>query len=228
MPDRPDRQADHGQHDGAVTRRRADPDRLVTFTDGVFAIIITILVLDIRVPSDLDGASLRSALGDVGPTLVAWIISFLLTGMFWVWHRDVFAGVREINRDVVWLNLLFLVPVSLIPFAASVVGEYDRSPIALHLYGAVLIMVSIMRAVLFRYLSTRPHLLYEPASPRAKQFGLLVALTPIGVYLIAMALADASPVASLALYGSMPLLYFGALTLLRDHSRSSDEADDYS
>ena len=125
----------------------------MTFTDGVFAIIITILVLDIRVPSDLDGASLRSALGDVGPTLVAWIISFLLTGMFWVWHRDVFAGVREINRDVVWLNLLFLVPVSLIPFAASVMGEYDRSPIALHLYGAVLIAVSIMRAALFRYLS---------------------------------------------------------------------------
>ena len=75
-----------------------------SFTDGVFAIIITILVLEIGVPSDLSEQSLREALDETGATLVAWVISFLIVGMYWVWHRDLFGRVRAVNRDLVWLT----------------------------------------------------------------------------------------------------------------------------
>ncbi len=130
----------------------------------MFAIIITILVLEIAVPENLSEQSLYEALDDLRPTLVAWVISFLLTGMFWVAHRDLFARVRVVNRDLVWLNLLFLLPVSLIPFAASVLGKYPDEPVALHLYGVVLIAATLMRFVLYRYVVKRPALLWPDVS----------------------------------------------------------------
>jgi len=71
-------------------QRHGDPDRVRTFTDGVFAIIITILVLDISVPANLNEQSLSEAVKETGPELAAWAISFLLTGMYWTWHRDMF------------------------------------------------------------------------------------------------------------------------------------------
>ena len=85
-------------------RRLGSPDRVVALSDGVFAIIITILVLEIAVPEDLSDRSLVQALDDLRPTLVAWVASFLLTGMFWIAHRDLFARVRVVNRDLVWLD----------------------------------------------------------------------------------------------------------------------------
>ena len=105
----------------------ASPDRVVALTDGVFAIVITLLVLEIAVPEDLGGQSLQQVLRELRPTVVAWVISFMITGMYWVVHRDLFSLVRAVNRDLVWLNLLFLLPVSLSPFAASVLANTRRS-----------------------------------------------------------------------------------------------------
>ena len=117
-----------------------------------------------RRPENLSEQSLYEALDDLRPTLVAWVISFLLTGMFWVANRDLFARVRVVNRDLVWLNLLFLLPVSLIPFAASVLGKYPDEPVAVHLYGIVLIAATLMRFVLYWYVVKRPALLWPDVS----------------------------------------------------------------
>lgn len=212
----------------AVAERRGNPERVLTFTDGVFAIIITILVLEIEVPPDLGEQSLRSSLTDLGPSLIAWVISFLITGMYWVWHRDLFTQVRVVNRDVIWLNLLFLLPVALIPFAASVLGEYHDEPIALHVYGAVLITASLMRILLYWYVSRKPGLLWRAPDPHNRRVGLSVAAAPIVVYVLAMAVANVSPALSLALYFALPLLYFAYVTFLRSRPDSSEEADDFS
>ena len=88
--------------------RLHSPDRIVALSDGVFAIIITILVLELKVPPHLSQESFPGLVEELRPTVVAWVASFLITGMYWVGHRDVFAGVRFVNRDLVWLNLLFL------------------------------------------------------------------------------------------------------------------------
>jgi uncharacterized membrane protein len=212
----------------ARRRRRGDPARVVAFTDGVFAIIITILVLEIGVPSNLSERSLREALDETGATLIAWVISFLLVGMYWVWHRDLFAQVREVNRDLVWLNLIFLLPVSLIPFAAAVLGEYHGEPIALHLYGVVLIAASLARVGLFHYVSRRPPLLWEPGSARGRRFGLAISAAPIALYVVAMLLAGFAPAVSLAVYLAVPAAYFVLITVLRDQPATADDADDFS
>ncbi|WP_260439959.1 TMEM175 family protein [Humibacillus xanthopallidus] len=74
-------------------------------------------------------------------------ISFLITRMYWVAHRDLFMQVQWVNRDVVWLNLLFLFTMGPIPFGASVLGHYPSDPIALQLYGVIMVVASIMRLV---------------------------------------------------------------------------------
>jgi len=208
-------------------RRLRSPDRVVALSDGVFAIIITILVLEIAVPENLSERSLLEALDDLQPTFVAWVISFLVTGMFWVVHRDLFARVRVVNRDLVWLNLLFLLPVSLIPFAASVLGRYPDEPVALHLYGVVLIAASLMRFVLYSYVARRPVLLWPDLPTGRAGLGLAITAAPIGVYLLAMVVADASTALSAVLYFSVPVLYFVLVTVLREHPGTRTEVDDF-
>lgn len=85
--------------------RTTSVGRVEALTDGVFAISLTILVLEIAIPPNLSEHSLVEVGKELRATLVAWIISFLITAMYWVWHRDLFARVRAVNRDLVWLNL---------------------------------------------------------------------------------------------------------------------------
>lgn len=218
-------------HDGgsaSLEKRRGDPERILTLTDGVFAIILTILVLELEAPNLSSGQSLLSSLEEMLPTFAAFVISFMLVGMYWVGHRDMFLNVRLVNRDVIWLNLLFLLPVALIPFAASVLGDYPSRAAALHFYGAALIVAGLMRTVLYWYLARHPGLLWEPFSTKSRRFGLWVAAGPLAVYTTAILLAESLPRLSLLLYAALPVLYFMLITFLRSDSRTRSEADDFS
>ena len=210
-----------------ATERRAKPERIPAFVDGTFAIIITILVLEINVPPNLTEQSLREAVDEIGPTLVAWVISFFLVGMYWVWHRDLFVNVRHVNRDAIWLNIVFLLPVCLVPFASAVLGDYHDEPLALHLYGAVLIAVSVMRIILYVYMSRHPALLWEPISVRERRIGMILTGVPMVFYAVAMLVADASHQLSLLLYLSVPAFYFLMVTVLRDRPSTASDADNF-
>jgi uncharacterized membrane protein len=212
----------------AREQRNANPDRLLTFTDGVFAIIITILVLELKVPDLGAGKSLREALTDIRPTFVAFVISFLLVGMYWVWHRSAFAQVRYVDLNTVWLNLLFLLPVAMIPFGASLLGEYEGDATALHFYGLVLITATLFRTVLELYLHRHPGLLWQTGDQQAKRLGTLTAAAPILVYGIAMLIANWAPTLSLLLYLALPLLYLGLVTFLKTDPRTRIAAKDLS
>jgi len=204
------------------------PDRVVFLSDGVFAIVMTLLVLEIKVPHDLSHDSFRHALAELRPTLVAWIISFLITAMFWVAHRDIFARVRFVNRDLVWLNLLFLLPAALLPFAASLLGEYPDNRVALQLYGIIALAVSVMRLVMYWYVVRRPKLLWPQSSERRFEEGLLLSALPIWIYLAAIGIAFASPTASIVLLFSVPVIYFAAVTIARERGGTTSEADEFS
>ena len=209
-------------------QRRASPERVKAFADAVFAIIITILVLEIGVPPNLGDSSLRGALDDLGPELGAWVISFLITGMYWVWHRDMFNLVRYVDPTVVWLNLLFLLPAALIPFAASVLGEYPGESIGLHVYGVVLSATALLRWILYRYVTLRPALLWAPLTPKARRLGGVLALAPLAIYLVAMLVATPAPTLSLLMYLAVPALYLLLVLVLRHHPTTKGEAEDFS
>ena len=220
--------ADDSTELSAQERRNADPGRLLAFTDGVFAIIITILVLELKAPDLGSGQSLSHALRETRPTFVAFAVSFLLIGMYWSWHRSAFAQVRYIDRNALWLNLVFLLPVAMIPFAASVLGEFPSSSTALHLYGIVLIAATLLRVVLDSYLLRHPGLLWRAPSQDARRLAALAAAAPLVIYGAAVLIAGWLPNLSLVLFFAMPLLYFLLIAFLRTDPRTRVAAQDLS
>ena len=207
--------------------RLRDPARLETLADGVFAIVLTILVLEIAVPPDLDEASLKNVIDGLMPTFVAWIISFLIVGMYWTAHRDVFARLRYTDRDLVWINLTFLLPVCLIPFGAKLIGEYPKEPLALHLYGVILIFAALMRLAMYAYVVRRPDLLWDDEIDREAWLGFVIAAIPLVPYVIAMLVAGWSTSLSRFLFFLAPASYFITITALRLRPSTRDEAEDF-
>jgi uncharacterized membrane protein len=110
----------------ALAEHLHDPARVLALSDGVFSIIMTLLVLDVRVPELAQGQSLNEALAEVGPSFTAFVVSFIIAGMYWVGHRDLFALIRRTDRGLVWLNILFLLPLCLLPFGAQLLGRQCR------------------------------------------------------------------------------------------------------
>jgi len=210
----------------AHEQRQRDPGRLLAFTDGVFAIIITILVLELKVPELSAGHPLRESLEEIRPTFLAFALSFLLVGMYWAWHRTEFAEVRFINFHVVWLNLLFLLPAAMIPFAASVLGKYETNAVALHLYGAVMIAVTLFRVLLDWYLRRHPGLLWDTESGQTQHLRALTAGLALVVYVLAMAVAGVLPRLSFALYFGVPVLYLVLVTVLARDPKTRAAAQD--
>jgi uncharacterized membrane protein len=212
----------------AVAEKLSSPERVIALSDGVFAIVITILVLEVRIPHNLTHDTIGDAFTQLRPTLLAWVVSFVLIGMYWVAHRDIFARVGAVNRDLVWLNLLFLLPTALIPFASSVLGEYPQEAKAHLAYGLVLIAVSFMRLIMYWYVIRHPPLLLEGALDRHSRQGFVLAGLPIAVYLVAMAVSEASATASTLLFLSVPALYFSVVTIARERGGPESEAEDFS
>jgi uncharacterized membrane protein len=208
--------------------RESSPDRVVTLTDGVFAIIMTILVLDLDIPDTSDGQSVAESLKDLAPTLSAFVISFLLLGMYWVWHRGTFAQVRYADYRLVWLNLLFLLPMSMIPFAASTLGSHPRDATALQLYGAILVAVTLLRSLLVWYLHRHTGLLWQAPSKKARRMSTAAAAAPLVLYTIAILIAAPAPVLSTLLYLAVPLIYTAAVLFLKSDARTAGAAQDIS
>jgi uncharacterized membrane protein len=211
----------------AMLERLHDPARVLALSDGVFAIIITLLVLEVHVPELTQGHSLNQALREVRPSLTAFAVSFILAGMYWVGHRDLFALIRRTDRGLVWLNILYLLPLCLLPFGASLIGRYDQEPVALRVYALVLILVAFMRTIIWLYATNRPHLLWELPDARQRRAGLALNLYPGLVYLVAFLVAKAAPGLSLMIFAAMPLLYFLSITVLRRGRRRDQEYADF-
>jgi uncharacterized membrane protein len=199
----------------------------MALTDGVFAIVITLLVLEIHVPELTGGERLVDAMQEIRPSLVAFLISFLVVAIAWSAHRDLFAHVRLTDRNLVWLNLLYMLPLSLLPFGAALMSRYDREPVALSLYGMLLLLMALTRLIVWLYATKRPHLMYEPIDRRARRTGVLIVAFPATLWLIAILVADLSPTASLAIYIGVPFLYFASLLVARASTPAGAQEDDF-
>src|SRR4051812_36958948 len=106
--------------------------RLEAFSDGVIAIIITIMVLELRVPRGADLAALKPLI----PVLLSYVLSFVFLGIYWNNHHHLFQVVRHVNGSVLWANLHLLFWLSLVPFVTSWMGESPSSSWPVALYGA--------------------------------------------------------------------------------------------
>jgi uncharacterized membrane protein len=146
---------DRTQH-SVPTKTTADsPDRIVGLSDGVFAIAITLLVLEIvpHIAPTVTGSELRQELMALAPQLVAYFLSFIVIGRFWDTHRTFFRYINLADSHVVWNNLLILLWITLIPATAALLGSHWREPIALALYALNLLLAIASFWGLWRHIS---------------------------------------------------------------------------
>jgi uncharacterized membrane protein len=155
-----------------------DIGRLLAFSDGVFAIAITLLVLGLPVPALADresDAALLHALIGLGPTLATFALSFYLVGAFWIRHHRMFRSIVRVSRGLLWLNLLTLFLICLTPFTAGVFARYIGTYVAVVLYAGGLTLVGIAFSVVRIYVD-RQGLLRVPLERRERLANVLQAV----------------------------------------------------
>jgi TMEM175 potassium channel family protein len=116
---------------------RTDLGRIMAFTDGVMAVSITLLVLNLEVP-DVPARELNDAVADLVPSVVAYLLAFALVGRFWIVHHRLFETLRRFDGTLMTLNLAFLALIVLVPFGTELYDSYSGEPLAAAVFGAIL------------------------------------------------------------------------------------------
>jgi len=122
--------------------------RLEAFTDGVIAVIITIMVLELKVPHDADPAALLPLV----PTFLSYVLSFIFVAIYWNNHHHMFHAVHHVNGATLWANMHLLFWLSLVPFVTGWMDENHFAPITVAAYGVVLICAALAYTILTRVL----------------------------------------------------------------------------
>jgi uncharacterized membrane protein len=165
--------------------------RIVAFSDGVFSIAITLLVLELQLPDDLKNAEIWHSLWDQGEKFLAYGISFAVIARFWLVHHSFFSEVRAFNSRLIGLNMLYLAWIVLIPFSSQVLGEYGGTLPAVVVYSTNLAVV-VLIGQWMAWDARKTGL--ATADAQTEREGLVRALFIAGVFLISIVIAlfDAS------------------------------------
>ena len=175
-------------------------DRVAYFTDAVFAIAMTLLIVSVETP-ELAGAAddpsaLLEPLGDLGPQLFSFFLAFLLLGRYWMAHHAFFAVLRWVDRRFIALNLTYLAFVAFLPFPTELAGKYEENPISVVLFALTLAAISGMESVLFRH-AHRTGMLARPMTESAYRYGMIQSTTPVALFLLSIPIAFWNPTAAL-------------------------------
>lgn len=182
--------------------------RIEAFSDGVFAIVVTLLVLELKVPAIADHqsvAELAHQLRELLPKFLAWLISFVIVCKFWLNHHHIMGLARHADYALVWLNSLFLMGQSFIPFPSALMGEYAGNPLAVSAFGVVMAVNTLLFMLLHRYILRN---LIRPELADA-QIPDIIAKSFIGVfsYALGAGLAWVSIYAAFAMYALTPIFF---------------------
>lgn len=182
-------------------------NRLETLADGIFAIVMTLLVLDLRLPETIAAGELASAIAGLWPQFATYFISFVVLGIYWFAHHQVFNFLARVNRTIVWLNILFFMGIALTPFAAFLLGNYPDEPAAIAFYGILLGVLPLLGYVIWRYMTADHGLVDRELNPVLVRKVSLWLLGGPAVVPIAVGLAFVNTYLSLLVYLALPAIY---------------------
>ena len=179
--------------------------RVETFSDGIFAIIVTLLVLEIKVPHLAPQAGMKELadqLHHLVPKFLSWVISFFTVCVIWINHHRVFDAVEKVSGGFFWLNALLLLWCSFVPFPTALMGDYPQNPLAVSLYGAVMALMALS----FFFMRMNLYHAGQKSSRMAAlaRQSLLFGFVP---YAVAAGLAWVSPGVAMFIYFAIPVYF---------------------
>lgn len=169
-------------------------DRVSFFTDAVYAIAMTLLVVELHVPElprPADSAQLRQAVVDEGWAIVGFFIGFSVLGRYWLAHHRFFSTLRSIDRGMISMNLLYLAFVAFAPFPTGLISRYGDKPDVFVLFAATMVAISGLEFVLFHMAVRRGHMRMR-LTPELERFGYVASGTPVVIMALSIPLAYVS------------------------------------
>ncbi|BBL80188.1 DUF1211 domain-containing membrane protein [Rubrobacter xylanophilus] len=190
-------------------------ERIVFFSDAVFAIAITLLVLDIRLPEMPEGLvaqRLPQELASLWPKYLSYVLSFLVITMYWMGHHGIFSHIRGYDRTLIWLNALFLMCIAFLPFPTSLLGEYGDHRLAVVIYAGSLAVARLLLTTVWWYATADRRLVAGDLSGATIRAHRVRGLAMPAVFLLSIAISFFS--VSAAMY-SWALLVVADLLVMR-------------
>ena len=190
-------------------------ERIAAFSDGVIAIIITIMVLELKLSeSAAKGEVWSNFLAPLAPRLAIYALSFVIVGALWVNHHQLLAVVRRATPQLMWMNLLLLFFMSLIPLATGFLGEHPQLARAVSFYALIMTLSSAVFGLLRYYLRRMPG--HDGRHIQFRRATLVRSFTSTLLYATAVIAAPLSPVAALAMLIFVPAMFNIPMLLGRD------------
>ncbi|MBI3573036.1 MAG: DUF1211 domain-containing protein [Candidatus Kerfeldbacteria bacterium] len=181
--------------------------RIETLADGVFAISMTLLVLNVTVQTGLGHKDFLEALRSVGPKVLAYMVSFSVIAVYWIGHHNQYFWIKHTDRTFLWINVFFLMAIAFIPFSTSLIAAYPQEVLAILIYGANAMAAGILLLLHWNYAAGRGKLV--PGHIDAHLATVTQRRITLGIvfYAVATGLSFLSPKLSVALLVLLPLFY---------------------
>jgi uncharacterized membrane protein len=183
--------------EGEVTEQKRFPrgteefSRVLAFSDGVFAIAMTLLVVGITVPvlqQDDNVRELADALNDLTGNIVSFVISFLVIGRYWIAHHEFFARLKALDPGLIWINLIYLMFVAFLPFPTALLGNFFENPLAVTIYALSVAAISGMEVVEYRHAHDND-LMAKRLPDDVYRWGAFLSLAPVFLFVASIPLA---------------------------------------
>ena len=183
--------------------------RVEALADGLFSIAMTLLVIEVHVPhvTDPSTAALWSALMEMGPSLAAFAVSFIILGTLWVGHHNQFIHIRRADRPLIWINIFFLLTIAFLPFSTGFLAAYSGQPMAGLLYGGNLMLAGAGLWTHWSYATSNRRLVNPELGDEAIRLARRRITYGFVTYGLATLAALWSMPVSLVLFALQPILY---------------------
>ena len=182
-----------------------DKSRMEAFSDGVFAIAITILILELKIPVVSPDKIIVASINQL-PKLLAFVLSFIIIGTYWVAHHSMVSFIKKVNRTVLWFNLLNLLFICFLPYPTGMLGEYPFNQFVICLYAISLSCVNITGTAFWLY-STSINENKAGIPGKTRKLVVIIHLSPIFFYLLSIGFTFVSMYVSYIIFLIVPLFF---------------------
>ena len=210
----------------AIPRGAPGNERITTFSDGVFSVAITLLVFELTVPDQLTEGGMWAYFSQLLPKFGATVIAFIVLGVYWIGHHNMFKHIKLHDRVLMWLNILFLMFVAMMPFFARLVGEFGENSLALASYAFWLMLTGLVLDLIWWYASKNLRLVDPEIDPDLVFFvHRRVLIAPV-LYLISIGVAFISPLITKLIFVAIIVIYIVPSSLDQIHHKQLSVQED--